>query len=551
MKNSTFDSIIHFTQKHSTFFIVFFLSYFLVYPYHALFANIEFGDTFLFINRSLKNSTDVTKSMSILTLWIGNQWANLFGDGLLSFRFLAILLSQLSFVIPMFFFYRKKRTLLFISFMLFVAVSIAYKDIATIFGYDVITVFFTVLVFSLFVKYLKTYKIQYLLFSGIFCGLSILARFPNLLVLGIFCLVLFIQAYLDKKELGFKWVMVFLKNFSLVLLVTLSTIALVTFLLFGNCFSYVHALFNTQINETHTSLFYLLYKHIINLGDMFMVAVGFLILFFLYARLNNPVFSKLKLPFLMITFVVVAVLIIRFYFIYRFQVTLFFIMLFYLFFDLLKHPKKERYKENLLTLVSMFFFALAPSGGSDRGIYEQVAVAVYYPVLLPIFFSKISEHYKFLVGTLLASMMVGGVVHNINNPFRFPRGTETIEHEKLYLAKVGKTEKIFVDEVLQKREQIIENGSPVIFLGARQLFTYLTDSYFPYKLVYLATDLNLPQVDKHLKETEEKPHIIFINFNGSYDEEAYAQTFSENNYLLIEKKKLESVSYSIYKHVID
>jgi len=236
----------------STLFNCLFLLASLVYSLVFIFYGLDFGDTFFYINLCM----DYTSfPIMTLTLLIGNGWANLFGDSLLSFRILNWLLRTTIIALPFIILTvpgNRKINLKFVAIALLLITTLNGNT----FGNDACTRFFLVLAVSFFIKYFIKQNLLNLILYGIFASLFMLTRISNILIIPVTVIGLFINEFYNNfKQLHFKKFLAGLfKKTLLVFAVTSVVYFIVILFVYGSLTEYYMKLTISiaNIDESHT-----------------------------------------------------------------------------------------------------------------------------------------------------------------------------------------------------------------------------------------------------------------------------------------------------------
>lgn len=163
-----------------------FLAASFMYVIIFIFFGIDFTDTFYNLNliRAYNRST-----LTLLTSLIGSSWLKIFGDSVISFRVLNLILLNLALSLPFIFLVPNKKKSEKLA-VLGIAIILLNNFNVNIYNYDTTTFFFLSIALVLVTKYYYTGEKHYLFLNGIVSLLIVLARIPNIVFLP-YCVFLF------------------------------------------------------------------------------------------------------------------------------------------------------------------------------------------------------------------------------------------------------------------------------------------------------------------------------------------------------------------------
>lgn len=526
-------------ENNKKIFTVFFLTIFIVYPYIGIYSDIEFADGFTAINNCLNDFRYF--QMTILTNWIGYTWAFIFGEQFIGFRIFSIFISQITFLLPVLFFISKKNNLLVISFLLMISVTVGYQLISWWFGRDIVSNFFIILSFCLINKYFQTNKLLYLFLFGIGCGFSILARFPNIFIIVIFVFLLIISKYHIFKKSKKELIKSILIDFIIVSFVTIITILLIVWLIYGDINIYFSA-FRVVKSGRH-SLYDLTIPNLFDFIRTFVMIACFSVFFLIYNKLKLLKNYKIKILYVFVIFIIICFFSMTRY-VFRLPNSFMFIMVIFLIYDYLK---KGISNTTLLLVISIFLFSFISAVGSNCGFEGKLLSSVFFPILLPLIFSKIDFNNKIFVTTIIIALIIGGVYRKTTHPYGgcdvgIFGSLESVNHDKLRYIKVVPWKKELIEDVLLQTNKIERSGKNFLFLGSNELFKYLTKNY-PLHLIDDGNyEDNFPVIENYIDKQNVKPIIILMTFNS-------------DRYISLEKKLLDigyicnekKLNYAMYR----
>lgn len=165
----------------------------IVYPLYFIQYGIDFTDTFFHFNNveQFRNTKVFDSSMTFLSTYVMYLWSSVFGNSIIGYRFLNILLSVSALFLPILYFRKQLKIKIFLIYSFVVSVSFIATLKSNI-GYDSISDFFILNAFFSFLLYLYEGNLKVLILSSFFISLAISSRLPDVLLLPLFVFILFL-----------------------------------------------------------------------------------------------------------------------------------------------------------------------------------------------------------------------------------------------------------------------------------------------------------------------------------------------------------------------
>lgn len=174
----------------------------LIYFFSKIFFGLDFTDSFYHLNVALDSPSENYPSTFFLSSYI-IKGASLFaGKKIIIYRVFNAIIILLSIVIPLISLKRKpsKNDLILISIILILISPLN----ANILGYDTFSLFFLSLVFSLLILYRRKPTGRKLLLLSLACVLAIFIRLPNLILIPLISLSIFLVHHKSVSSLRLK-----------------------------------------------------------------------------------------------------------------------------------------------------------------------------------------------------------------------------------------------------------------------------------------------------------------------------------------------------------
>ena len=497
--------------------------------------------------------------MWILTLLIGKGWTSLFGDSLISFRVLNWIMLILSILLPFIILIPSNSQR---EYLKYVSITIILMTILNdnVFGGDVCTVLFLALSASLIIKFYQSSKLYHLILYSLSSTFLILARFPNILIVGAFIVVFSIIEYYKNYPILQKRKVIInsLKKLSIYFAVSISCYGLIIMLVYGSFSEFASKLGFSIMNieESHT-IITMLKMYVKDFVKLFQyVSVCFLIFLIVNVRLNFNLIIKMILTILayvcLILFLKVEIGIEN----YNWNISLFYsaiVISVLVYYSFLYIQKKEYIK--LVFISFILIYAIIPVLGSTTGLLKLSPFLLsFLPVILASNKSGVikDSNLSYLFGVVLlfviyTKMMIVYEDSKITN-LRYELKTERINHIKTTNVNVE-----FIEDVLKEFEEINNDNKSVLFFGkVSHIFYYLTRTKPLYQNSFWMSPYNISEINiaEHIIFSK-RPFVIFL---PSYPENSIQYFNNRNTYTPFEtmliKNGYEAItknSFIIYK----
>lgn len=477
---------------------------------------------------------DFTSSpMLTLTLLIGKGWMSIFGDSLISYRVLNWMLWILSALLPYFILVPSDlriRNLKFVSLSLILTAVLNFN----MYGGDVSTLFFLTLSASFIIKYYYTNKVIHLLIFGICSSLLILVRFPNILMVLAFIVVLGIMEYSKNypKLPGGRIVLSFVKKISVYFVVCIACYLLIIRIIYGSLSEFTSKLtlsiLNTDESHTIITMVKVYLKHFVKLFQY--VGVCFLLFIIINNKLNFSLLIQRILTILALLFFILFLKVEIGIGGYNVNISLFYsaIICSILILNSIFHFHKQE-NDKLVFISIILILAIIPVLGSTTGLFRYAPFLIsFLPVILvsnqSVFQEKPDLRYLFVIFilfTVYTKMMFVYEDSNITN-LKYEFKTEKLKHIRTTRANVE-----YIDDVLKVFEGFEKDKKTVLFYGkVSHVFYYLTDTKPLCQVSFWMPPYDLNEVKK-VEQTviSNRPVVIFV---PSYPEIS-AQNFKNRN----------------------
>jgi len=511
---------ISFNRKTQKLVILLFFVLATSYFFLSIFFGLDFSDGFYHINQALYTYGDWSQHKFFLSSIIINYWIEVFGKNLIGLRFFNALIIYFSALIPILFLNTRNRWEQ--VFTLGIALVLIAPLNANILGYDTFTIIICSIVFTILISFLKSKNYLKLGCLAFFCAAAVFIRFPNIILLGIIPLSLFI----DKSIAGTNYKL-FVKR-SLIFLV-LSFLFLVSgYLLFfsndqhfgENFFTHkqshqIGALLKNYISDAPAIL---LYSSIITLS------------FFLLKKIWRERFYWTLLLVIFLSILLVIFIIdtkyARSYSLMMTSIALVFSAILYL------DSKPGSFHRVILASFVLMLF-VSPFG-SDTGLLKSSFLFVLFPAVLS---ASFLEMRKLIMATLLL-ILPFAFLEKVNAIYEDGKMHQLIAKPKnKLLSPVRTTElrKTYLDKIDEEVKKLTSEDVSIYFYGKKShLFTFL------YPQAYSeAADFRQPLDDpKSIAEIRNK--LIHTNKAAIFIVNSYPNaddTSDESNKLVEELKE--------------
>lgn len=527
----------------------------LFYSFVLVFYGIDFTDTFYHLN-SFKDFE--LSSLTGLTSLIGIFWMKLFGNNLLSFRILNLLLINFAVIIPFLFFVpkaEKTKSYIFLGSSIVLLASLN----ANIFNYDTVTLFFLSFASIWIIKYYQTGKKSYLLTYGFFSALLILARFPNIVILPLSIILLLIIEYQKYKKVKKDFLIKFGKVIFLYFFICTIVLVLASFLMYGN----INGLFPRVSNSIssigkHHSLKTMIWRYSSHFVQIFQyIAVIALLVYFGVKERNFPKKYKYFIHFLIYIlislFLMLGIKIID----YNLNLSLFYSALCYaLIINYLCFYFKRHENDFITFPLILFGFSIIPSMGSNTGLLKtSLFLLCYFPFLF-LFIKRNRLLYHKIIYKMIFLLVVFSVYTRITNIYEDSSLNNLNCELKYKLIRYIHTTKercYFIEEVLS--DILIEKNKnhPILLYGrVSHIFYYLTNITPLYQHSFwmpFDESSEISRVEEVIKKI--KPVIFLLsNYPENNDQNYIINQISKNQFnnvlLTYDYKISERNGYKVY-----
>lgn len=380
----------------------FFLFLSIIYSLSFSFWSI-WGDTYYWINHF-----DLYKQefMTILSMWLGQQWCILFGKTVISTRILSWLLCSLAMFIPYFFLQNKIERKNNVHLLALGYVFMGYGNY-NFYNPDATTVFTLSALSTSILCYLRKPSIYLVLLIAMISSISFAFRFPNIVILPWISIILFLLNY-KIHELKFKnnittigiYIIVSLFFYYFIVRILSSESNVVPYA--------INAVINQKVGPTH-SMTYLLWAYswdFIRVSAKLGLIISVLYLMNKYIYYKG--FRKYKLLISCTVYIILMILFVNkwgsidWIRLYSFSMIIMIILI-----------TRKIYKDNnsikyIIMAGSLISFGLIAAAGSDTGWLKMFP---YFIAFTPIIFKYYKdylpyniEHKHFLISSLLLSI---------------------------------------------------------------------------------------------------------------------------------------------------
>jgi hypothetical protein len=405
------------------------------------------------------------------------------------------------------------------------------------------------------VKFIQKNNYYNLVLLSVFSGLSVLSRFPNVVIIAFIIILFCVNTFINKKK-GEKWFLKLILDNIIFLIITFLTIFLVN-LFVNNQINVLENELTTPITSDSHSLYILLstyWRHITEIFGYITLFTTLIIVISYFIRLQQT--SKFT-PFLYgVLFIsLFSWVFTHSYFLFNISFILTSYLVILILIGSYEELKSEQtYKFGILAL-SIFLFSLISASGSNTGLLKMTNY-VFLPVILYYIWSKLTRPVRYFSFILFIVLVIYAPFAKKNNTFQdagiFKTTTSEINSPQLKHIYTTPERTKFVNDIIQFAVDAKQSNKSYIFVGncsKIQIFEFILG----FKRATFNTDFNwVPQdkvynilVSDYLK-TNKEDYIIFIvdypeiDKNNNY---AIETSFIKFNYKLEHKDK----GYRIYK----
>lgn len=366
----------------------FLLSLSIIYSLSFSFWSI-WGDTYYWINHF-----DLYKQefMTILSMWLGQQWCLLFGKTVISTRMLSWLLCSLAMLIPYFFLQNKTERKTNIHLIAIGYIFMGYGNY-NFYNPDATTTLTLSALSTFIICYIKKQHIVFIILLSLISAISFSFRFPNIVALPWISVILFLTNYRIHK-LNFKNNLLIVAIYSLISL--LGYYCVVKYL--SNADSVIEyaidAIVNQKVGPTH-SLSNLIWGYAWDLFRM-SVKLGLLIItaYSLYKFTFYKSFKKSKLFLSCAIFTIIMILYVNKWGSIEWIRLYSFGMIIFCIFITRRLYKKDKNTSHLIIAISLISLGMIGPAGSDTGWLKMFP---YFIAFTPIIFKWYIENFSFKI----------------------------------------------------------------------------------------------------------------------------------------------------------
>ena len=430
----------------------------IAYPFYFIQYGIDFTDTFFHFNNveQYKFEGTFVSSMTFLSTYIMHIWSSLFGNTIISYRVLNMLLSVSILFLPLLYFKKLLNAKYFLIYVF--AASISYVAILkSNIGYDSISDFFIINATFSFVLFLNSYRKAYLILVSFFFALATASRLPDILILPLIVFILFLLSLFKVKS----WSQFFI-NTTLFLLASCLFYILVVYLFFGSLEVYFESYNNKNLNSTY-SIFSLVLKYYFSAVSTLKI-LFFLVIFIILYKIPvaNQKGMKLKNSLLVLA-LFSYYLIVNFKNPHFYSLSWSFSAVLVIISFLIITDKNVTKKDKILLL----FFALVsiiPAMGSNMGLLKAIPMSLI-PFIL-VFYKVRLLH---IINKILLVIVCFSLVERFNNTYDdkpFNELNYSFNNKLLKGIKSSKSRTEGINEVELKIQSILDDeNNHVEFFG--------------------------------------------------------------------------------------
>lgn len=364
----------------------------IAYQTYFIFFGLDVQDSFFHATKMVYDDAYV---LTFLSYKVGYLWSLIFGTHILSFRLFNVLLHVAMLLSPLCLVKQVQQKYYFYLLLILVNVFFTLMN-WNILGYDSFSFLSVIITTILSFKFIKNSGYKNLIFVAISIALSVAFRFPNIVLLPVFVVIIGYQSFYKKVS--------FFKYF-LILIASVTFFYGLLIVLFFDSFSvfkseFLNALAGTgeqhgvsKLIHTYTSHFFKILKF-----------TGFLILFYgLFIFLRS---KKISQYFYVLPVLLGAYLYYKFIYGsgYNARVSMFMgaimvsVIMLHVFYAYKKHKKLD---VNTILVFSLVLFLFVPAMGSKSGLKYSGIFIVFLPFLYHFTSIKIKPFFILLLVILL------------------------------------------------------------------------------------------------------------------------------------------------------
>lgn len=554
---------------------IFFILFILFFQLLFIFQGLDFTDegTYATLYQQIFDSPEALQYMFPywLTLIIGGVWLKIFPAlGLLGIRIAGVLITTLTVLIV----YNALKKYVKINNLrlgLFLAIIICNYNLMSEFYYNKLSLFFWAISFLLILKGLKCSKLPFIFLSGIFIGINIFTRLPN--VLGVFIVVsVFYYGWLtgkSSKEIIYQAI-TFIAGFltGIILIVLIMS-------LIGHLEIYLNSVIMTMgissdIEDPH-NLVFMTNMMLFQLAKSISFAGFFFIISLMYSRVSQFYNSKRFYSNVDRVFLLASVLAIVFVSLtgrfsiedlWVFVIGIIFVVDFYV---LSSESYSPEYK--LISCLGLIVLITFPFGSaSGFAIPGRYAIIISFPIVIDVlrnfrkfnisFISDINEtkeetftniRLHIIPGLFICTCLIAGLIFWLSSTYRDSSSrikmVYPVENDRMKGIYTTKKRAKVVMELLTASSRYVKAGDYVFAYKDIPMFHYLTETkpYLsnPWPDIY-TSNLLREAIDNSKKNVDGLPVVVLQKVNmrdNSWPEnahESYSLTSSnepKNKYL--------------------
>ena len=504
-----------------------YLFFILVYPFLFITYGLHYTDgPYHWV---AYNGSRPPSDMTFLYAIFGNAWMHIAGDSVLSYRILSAILIVVMTSLPTLIILKMenswKEKLRFISIGVILITTMAGYAL----GWNDFSRLFLSLIFIIAYFYIKKDGLLYLVILGIFTGIVVAIRFPNITIIIPLLLIIVTKDLYSKS------------NFSKILTKTsvyVLSSGFIYSLLWVGFIEYGGTDYSDyQVNASITS---------ISLGKLFDQESGYFLLILLRSSVRSgfriiemiAVITLIMLIWQRRSMIIekswmVNIGIITFFCIYfynyvlgsgyHFNLSYFYSAFIILMIALLFYDAKKKKNYNMMLfcfLTAMIGFVSA--AGSNTGLRPLAGTYVFtFPIILFYVMKIISRDQRKIIYILLSlvvffSLLDKTIIGNTYEDGKIWQLKATVNHPKLQGIQTTEARKQQIEDILGVVDSIkVKKGEPLFFFygGTSHLFSYLTDSWQhygqPFNMSYQNTN-HAEAFGNYISRTETKPYVFLI-----------------------------------------
>ena len=519
----------------------------LVYSLSFIFWGRGAMDPYYWINRYADYSEYFMVSGS---LFVGYIWGEVFGNTLLSLRFLGWIFSITAILLPYFILQPRKYYFKNIYYLLFGIFLLGYGSYNEFSPGSSTMLAISILVVLLY-KYFEQRKTSYLIALGIMSSIAICFRFPNVLVLPVISFSLLVYYLIEKKKDTLNYFKDFIQPIGIYLLISTTVYIALVVLMMNN--GDIISLGTNSVSKANTgdhSVFYMLKMLLSDLNDILLYC-GVLFLFAYLVKVQKININKF------VKYIVYFVILILFayflksnigthkWFNWPLHVFISSIAISAIIVIVYRSLKRKNAKEALFYFSILLLGVVAPMGSDTRWLKLFPILCCFLPVLL------INMHIdwrknKLVIALVFIFSSYVLVCYAQNNISKGTRGnvlqmTETVDCKVLKNIYLTKNDAEYVETILHDYTLLGETDN-TIFYGNAAHFPYsVTESKPVYEYPFRMYKNDQEQLDIVMGLLQTKSCVLF-DFEKN-DSEYFFNKLKNLNYIEVSRND----EYIVYK----